>query len=430
MNILFLMADEFRFNAGGFIGNAVARTPNLDRLAASSVIFDNAYTPSPVCVPARQCLATGQYPLHIGCEGFYSDLAPDSPTFARWFREHGYYTVACGKLHHRGPDQMQGWMHRIGSETCVRWPEAFPERPQIGRRKWQSPDDILNAGVGLSPLAIHDDYTVQGACDFLRMQFGGLSAVPPEIPVLLMVSLQQPHFPLLTEPDLLEYYLDRVPVFSSGEPVGHAVLDAGRVGAEQGVSESDLRRATATYYGMIEQTDRRIGLVLDALKKSGQDLNEWAVVFTSDHGDMLGEHGVWEKRRFFEGSARVPLFISQPGLAPARRSDPVNLVDLFPTLCHLAGLAIPEGLDGGNLFDPSREPITFSQYLKDEFMVRQGHWKYLHYAQADDVLFDLQSDPGETINHIHDPATAPIVAKMQAALRELRSAPCEKPSLG
>lgn len=430
MNILFLMADEFRFDAAGFMGNAVARTPHLDQLAASAVIFDNAYTPSPVCVPARQCLATGKYPLHIGCEGFYSDLPPNSPTFARWFSDHGYYTVACGKLHHRGPDQMQGWMHRIGSETAVRWPEAFSDRPQIGRRKWQSPDDIKNAGAGLSPLAIHDDYTVQGARDFLRMQFGGLSAVPADVPVLLMVSLQQPHFPLLTEPELLDYYHDRVPVFSAGEPVGHRVLDAGRVGGEQGITEADVRRATAAYYGMVEQTDRRIGAVLEALQQSGQDLAEWAVVFTSDHGDMLGEHGVWEKRRFFEGSARVPLFISQPGLTPSRSHEPANLVDLFPTLCHMADLPIPAGLDGGNLFDSSREQLTFSQYQQDEFMVRQGHWKYLHYAQADDVLFDLVSDPGETHNLINDPACAAVVAELKAALLTLRSTSCEKPSLG
>ncbi|HRJ74163.1 MAG TPA: sulfatase-like hydrolase/transferase, partial [Terrimicrobiaceae bacterium] len=298
MNVLFLMADEFRFDAAGFMGNAAARTPNLDRLSTGAHVSENAYTPSPVSIPARQCLATGRYPLHIGCERFGDDIAPGSPTFARWFTEHGYYTVACGKLHHRGPDQMQGWMHRIGSETAVRWPEAFSGRAQIGRRKWRGAEDLRNAGAGLSPLALHDEYSVQGACDFVQMHFGGMTAVPPETPLLLMLSLQQPHFPLLTEPGRLADFQDRVPVWWNQPAAGHPALDRGRLAEEQGITEAEARKATAAYYGMVEQTDLRIGRLLGALEQAGQNLDEWIVVFTSDHGDMLGEHGVWEKRSF------------------------------------------------------------------------------------------------------------------------------------
>jgi len=424
MNILFLMADEFRFDAAGFGGNTVARTPHLDRLASRAVVFDNAYTPSPVCVPGRQCLAMGRYARHIGCETFGEDIAPGSPTFARWFAEHGYYTVCCGKLHHRGPDQMQGWLHRIGSETAVRWPERFHERSQVGRRKWRGAADVRDAGAGESPLGIHDDYTARGACDFIRMHFGGMTATSPEVPLLLMVSLQQPHFPLLGEKDLVDHYLPRVPVYWNQPRAGHPALDKGRIDESDGVTEDDIRRATAAYYAMVEQTDRRIGEVLGTLERMGQDLSAWTVVFTADHGEMLGEHGVWEKRKFYEGSARVPLFIGAPDLEPRRSASLANLVDLFPTLAQLAGLPAPENGDGSDLFGTARPEQTFSQYERDQFMLRRGSWKYLRFAEMPEVLFDLATDPGERRNRIGDPAAAEVAAGMRTALDEFLAGAC------
>jgi choline-sulfatase len=420
MNILFLMADEFRFDAAGFAGNTTARTPNLDGLARGARVFENAHTPAPVCVPARQCLATGKYPRQIGCEHFGDDIAPGSMTFARWFSEHGYYTVVCGKLHHRGPDQMQGWMHRIGSETAVRWPEKYRDRSQIGRRRWAGAADLKNAGAGISPLGLHDDYSVRGACDFLKMQ--DMYAVPRDIPLLLMVSLQQPHFPLLTEPELLEYYQERVPVFWNEPAAGHPALDKGRLDETSGVTKADARRATAAYYGMVEQTDRRIGTVLKALEDAGHDLNEWAIVFTSDHGEMLGQHGLWEKRKFYDASVKVPLFVRAPGVAPGRSRQVCNLVDIFPTLAGLAGLPAPDGLAGEDLFASRRDNATFSQYDGDHFLLREGDLKYLRFPGAQEVLFDLATDPGETVNRIADPAYSTAVEALRFRLDDLLAA--------
>jgi len=419
-NILFLMADEFRHDIAGFAGNPVARTPYLDRLAENAMRFDRAYTPSPVCVPARQCMATGRYPERAGCTQFLSDIPPGSPTFARWFSDHGYYTVACGKLHHRGPDQMQGWLHRIGSETAVRWPEAYSERNQIGRRKWQGADDLRKAGPGISPLGIHDDYTVQGACDFIRIHFGGMYDLPPETPLLMMVSLQQPHFPLLADRDLYDYYHDRVPVFTDQlRPDLHA-LNVGRIGEDDGIGKEDIRRATAAYYAMVEKTDQRLGRVVRALEEAGQDLDEWIVVFASDHGDMLGQHGLWEKRKFYDGSARIPLFVRAPGLEPGVNSAPANLVDLFPTLCGLAGLPRSGGVDGHDLLaDPPT--VTFSQYQADKFMACDGRWKYMAFPEGEEALFDLESDPAESINLRHSVEHATRLDEMRRKLKEFRA---------
>jgi len=393
VNILLLMADEFRRDAAGFSGNAAARTPCLDRLAKDAAIFPQTYTPSPVCVPARQCLATGMYPLHNGCETFHSDLAPEAPTFARWFADHGYYTVACGKLHHRGPDQMQGWLHRIGSETALAWPEKFRSRSQIGRRSWKGEADITGAGPGLSPLALHDDLTTQGACDFLRMHFGGHYAIPPETPLLLMVSLQQPHFPLLCDADLFADHLPSATLPRVTSNLGHPALDR----SAQTPPDDAVLRARAAYAALVEATDRRFARVLTALEESGQNPDDWLIVFTSDHGDMLGDHGCWEKRSFYEQSAGVPLFVRGPGFSPGENPRISNLVDLFPTLCRAAGLPVPPSLDGSDLHSPNDE--TFSQLGTAHFLLRSGPWKLLSFSgEAPDVLFHLPTDPDETRN--------------------------------
>lgn len=420
-NILVLMADEFRFDAAGFMGNRVACTPRLDALVPGSAVFENAYTPSPVCVPARPSLATGKYPLRTGCQHFGEDLAPSAPTFARWFADHGYYTVACGKLHHRGADQMQGWLHRFGSECAVNWPPAFSGRSQIGRCKWRGAREVLEAGPGISPLALHDEYAVQGAENFLRMHFSGMYAVPPQTPLLLLVSLQQPHFPFLTEGNLIEEYLSRVPVHWEEPAAGHPVLDAGRLGPAEGVSAGDVRRATAAYYAMVEKTDQRFGRVLDALAACGQNLDEWGVLFLSDHGEMLGQHGLWAKRKFYEASVRVPFLIRWPGVSPGQLRHNVSLVDVFPTLCELTGLPVPAGLDGRNALVPSEPDEVYSQMGEKHFMLKRGSRKYLDFGgEAPEVLFDLASDPDERTNLAGRTELAGEIASFRQALADFR----------
>ncbi len=409
------MADEFRHDAAGFAGRHFAETPCLDSLAAGAATFTNAYSPSPLCVPARQCLATGLYPSHAGCLHFGDDLEPGAATFARHFSEQGYYTVCCGKLHHRGPDQMQGWLQRIGAEQAVRWPAAYADRVQIGRKKWRGAQEILEAGAGISPLGLADDLAITGACDFLRMHFGCHNDLPPDVPVFLMVSLQQPHFPLLAPEELLDKYLPKVTVFEDVGPSGHSTLDEGRLGATDGLTKSDFRRATAAYAAMVEQTDTRFAQVLSTLREVGQNPDEWLIVFCADHGDMLGEHGLWGKRKFYEGSVRVPLFLRGPGVVSGTTSRNVNLVDLFPTLCGLTGLPVPKGLDGRNLFDAQSEDLTFSQLGPDQWMIKCGPWKLMIFPNGDDVLFQLEDDPEERVNRIADPACQSLVQELRAA---------------
>jgi choline-sulfatase len=437
-NILLLMADELRFDLPGFMGNPVARTPALDRLAKDAVVFDNAYTPSPVCVPARQCIATGKYPLHTGCESFGEDLQPGARTFARVFSEAGYLTVACGKLHHRGPDQMQGWLQRIGAECAVQWPNTYGAegREQIGRLKWRGAHELEIAGPGTSPLSLHDRHTVDGAIDFLRMHYEGMYRRTPEIPpLLLMVSLQQPHFPLLADPELFAHYLPRVKPRLHEEASRHPVLGRNALPCGEAVTPDQVRRATAAYYALAEKADHEFGRVITALEGHGENLDDWLIVALSDHGDMLGEHASWEKRKFYEGSVRVPLFVRHPASWPAaRRRENVSTIDLFPTLCAAAGLESPADLDARSLvplLEGHREGWdneVFSQLDRDEFMLKRGNLKYLTFGdKGPDVLFDLASDPGETTNRLGDEvyfrAAMAMRDRLQTFIASRREAP-------
>jgi len=249
----------------------------------------------------------------------------------------------------------------------------------------------------------------------------------PEIPpVLLMVSLQQPHFPLLGEPDLVAYYHDRVKPRLREEAPWHPVLGRGALPAGERVTPEQIRNATAAYYALVEKADREFGRVIEAIESHGQQLDDWLVVLLADHGDMLGEHALWEKRNFYEGSVRVPMFVRSPRKwQSARRRENVSTIDLFPTLCEAAGLSAPGDIDGRSLVPLLQDRPTgwvnetFSQYETEEFMLKRGNLKYLTFgAKGADVLFDLASDPGESTNRIGDVSYAVQAVEMRDRLQQ------------
>lgn len=441
-NILFLMTDEHRPDLAGFAGNPVIRTPNLDRLAKDSVIFDNAYTPSPVCIPARQCMMSGQLPRTCGCEVFGDDLPPFYRTFARTFSENAYNTVCCGKLHHNGPDQMQGWQHRIGNET--RLTERFIENQDKEKlnqfkvsqadHRWTNAKEVLRAGVGHSRNMVNDEYTLRGALDIIEEIFESPYYDKQQInqPLLLKASFVLPHYPYYCDETLFKYYLNRVPVFGEEQKLsGHPYLDTKHLEIGQDVKLRDIQRTTAAYYAMIETVDHYIGQILDKLDEAGQNLDDWIIVFTSDHGEMLGEHGIWAKHKFYESSVRVPLFIRWPArFKPRHVKENVNLCDLYATLCELCHLDVPDNLDSRSLTGLmegrsegwSNESI--SQYLGQYLMIKQDHLKYHYYGEdMPEVLWDLLKDPDESVNLISDPAYSEVVEQMHKRRAQLGFGP-------
>jgi len=444
-NILFLMSDEHRFDVAGFAGNGIVRTPNLDRLARTGTVFTNAYSPSPVCVPARQCMLAGQLPKTCGCEGAYP-LAPGHMTFPRLFSQYAYQTVACGKLHARGSDTMMGFTRRIGCEAVVDSPYIGGIRPEEFAKyqrpfmdyKWDDAKEIKRAGIGCAPNVTEDRYTVDGAVKFINDYFINpyYDREQGNQPLLLKVSLVQPHYPYSASEEKFSYYLNRIKMYDNRQLADHPFLKRRAVTEGVDASEREIRRCIAAYYAMVETADEHFGEVLRALENAGQDLDEWIIVYTSDHGEMLGEHGVWEKQKFYEGSVKVPLFIRYPaafaGGGTVDRN--VNLCDLFATLCELCGIEAPQGLDSRSLAplmrgdtggwvnetvshfsDGGHDAVWDNNYVCN-FMIKRDDLKYQYYQNMPEVLFDLKRDPGETVNVAGDPAYAGTMEAFRARL--------------
>ena len=448
-NILFLMSDEHRPDVTGYEGDQVVRTPTLDHLAETGVVFRNAYAPSPICIPGRQAMMSGQLPLTCNCLRFGQDLAPGHMTFARRFAQYAYHTVAAGKLHHLGTDQMQGWTQRIGSGVTMggwyvedRDEAAFKAyfRPPT-QYKWSDTKEVLRAGVGHGPAITQDAYTLVGALDYIENHFVNpyYDRIKPPQPLLLKVSFNQPHYPYFTDEEKFTYYLNRVEPFLDQPVSDHPFLSQRQVRPGIDASERELRRATAAYYGMVETIDSYYGQVLDYLTHVGEALDDWIILYTSDHGEMLGQHGIWEKQKFYEASARVPLIIRWPKGFDGGRviNENVNLCDLFATLCDLAGIPAPEGLDSrslvpllkGNGADWDNETVSqFTHGGGTNVMIKRHHLKYQFYPDMPEVLFDLAANPEETLNYIDDPAYADAVADFRRRLGELGAGPDADPN--
>jgi choline-sulfatase len=416
-NILFLMTDQQRADFAGFAGHPVVRTPTLDRLAREGAVFRSAYAASPVCVPGRQCMMAGQLPRTCGAEVYGDDLPPGHMTFARRFAQYGYTTACAGKLHHLGTDQMQGWTRRLGWWDMHVDPryidgavsEEFARYPQ--EKMWSHVKEIRMAGPGISPYRKNDDYTVEGCLLFIEEYFGSpvYDRQQTDTPLLLKLSLQQPHYPYVADPDKFNYYLNRVEPFTAKPVLDHYGFGADWAKALPGtdVTPREVQKALAAYCAMIETCDDAFRRVFDALAHLGQDLDDWIVVFTSDHGDMMGENNLWWKLKFYEGSVRVPLVVRAPKFFAGGREIRSNVshCDLFATLCSMAGIPVPPGLDSRDLSSLLRGDETdwddeaVSQIGRNRLMIKRGSVKYMFFGESgDEVLFDLACDPDETEN--------------------------------
>jgi choline-sulfatase len=461
-NILFLMSDEHRPDVLGYAGNEVVRTPVLDAIAADAVVFNNAYTPSPICIPARQCLACGQLPRTCKAERYGDDIPPFSMTWAKRLSQFGYATVCAGKLHHDGPDQMQGWTTRIGSDMNVepkyiagrdvdsfksfRHPSSYRSRDEAG--------EVVRAGVGHGRYTHdRDAHALAGVKPFIQHHYNDVYADKPSghQPLLLKVSFNRPHLPYLTTEEKINYYLNRVPIYVEGPDFEHHALNRGKaVVGEDGINERDIRKATAAYYGMVEEIDEDYGTVMHELAHVGQNLDDWWIIFTADHGSMLGQHGTWSKGKFYEGSVRVPLMIRPPltvreqwGMTPGQTrfvDQNVNTCDLFTTICEMANVPLPEkettvlgaGLDSRSLMPlmqcdgpvPQWDDETISQFAGKELMIKRGSLKYQFYENAQsplmrEVLFDLEADLSERMNLIGESRYATELDGFRARCVEL-----------
>ena len=434
-NVLVLLSDQHSPHVLGCAGDPVVATPHLDRLAAGGVRFGSAYCQAPLCVPSRMSFLTGQQPSALGVWTNACFLASDVPTFAHALGAAGYETVLCGRMHFRGPDQRHGFLRRtvgdvIGSHAGGPGPD-FGSVPVSAAG--QGRGSVEYAGPGRISYQAYDDDVVAATIAELRAR----ARRPDAPPFCLVAGFVLPHCPYICPPDLYAHYLDRVDVPALPPGYLDRLHPAMRLWRERrGVDElsaAQVRHARAAYYGLVTRLDRNVGRILDALGAAGLAGNT-VVVYTSDHGEMAGEHGLWWKSNLYEGAAGVPLIVSWPGRFAAGRAVAAvtSLVDVAPTLTELTGAPPLPAATGRSLVPwltagaggpPDWPEEAFAEVVPGlgsplARMVRRGRWKLiLHEGYAAPQLFDLRRDPDELIDRGSDPACAAVREELLALAR-------------
>src|SRR5579859_6085152 len=352
-NIVLIMADQL---AAGWLpayGHRVVRAPNLDRLAADGVTFDAAYCPSPLCAPSRSAMLTGRRSSRIGVFDNAAELPASVPTLAHHLRAAGYQTCLAGKMHFVGPDQLHGFERRLTTDVYPAALDWTPDwtRPVSEKLPWyHTMESVLTPARCTA--SMQTDYDDEVAFHSVR-HIHDLARGGDQRPFLLTVSFTNPHDPWEIPPRYWDLYdeseIDRPRVAEiATDP--HSRRLRQMCGADElELSEEQLRRARHGYYAAISYLDERIGMVLGALRATGLD-ESTTIAFTADHGEMLGERGLFYKMSFFEASARVPLIVRAPGVTPGSAvSRPVSLLDLAPTLIELGADLDDADCDGHSL---------------------------------------------------------------------------------
>lgn len=432
-NILFLQVDQLTASALRAYGDRICHSPALDSLAENGVVFENAYCNFPLCAPSRFSMATGQLCSAVGAYDNAAEFSAEIPTYAHYLRVAGYQTALSGKMHFIGPDQFHGFEKRL---TADLYPADFAWVPNWANEgKRDTNDDRAVRIAGICERSVQIDYdeevtfrAVQHIYDMARSS--------DERPFFLQVSYTHPHEPYLCRKEFWDLYegkeipMPRVSALSEQAHDPHSVRllkDFGMLGIR--FKDEDVSRAIRAYYGSISYLDSLISRVLDALSATGAAENT-VVVFTSDHGEMLGERGMWFKKHFFEKALRVPLIVKAPWITAQRVSELTSLVDLLPTFGSLAGSPAPveplEGIDLMDLLDkgnpPPQRPV-YAEYLAEAtpapiFMIRRQNHKFISSSHDGIMLFDLAADPDELTNLATSEVHQPLV---EAFCEEVRT---------
>lgn len=427
-NLLVIMDDEHNKKVLGYGGHPVVKTPNLDRFAADGTVFENAYSSSPICVPARAAFATGRYVHENRC--WDNAIAYDGRirSWAHVLRGAGHVVTSIGKLHYTGDDVDGGFTEQIlpmHIEAGVGDLYGLLRDPLPVRH--QSADLARSIGPGESSYTRYDRDITQKTVEWLR----GPGRARHDKPWVLYTSFIAPHSPLIAPPEFYGMYpakeielpTKRVPY----HPWIKAWNDCYRFDSH---FESDEQRriAIASYYALCSFLDSNVGKILSALEETGLAHNT-RVVFLSDHGDNLGSRALWGKSTMYEESAGVPMAMRGPGIEAGRRvHTPVSHVDFFPSILQAVGETdlLPPGLPGASFLDIADAPYdaqrtVFSEYhaaggVSAAYMLRQGKYKYIHYTGFAPELFDLEADPEEVRDLAGDPAMASVLDGFLATL--------------
>ncbi len=426
-NILVVMSDQHNKHVTGCYGDPVISTPNLDRLASRGVLFENTYCPFPLCVPARMAFMTGKTPSSIQMYDNSSILHSDEPTFAHALGQNGYETVLCGRMHFNGPDQRHGFQKRIFPEVSGYARGMLEGTSGFGRAS------LEKSGPGRNHYLLYDQECVTEATRWLRERIKTES----NNPFCMVVGLVGPHCPFVCPQDLFDKYFETIDIPDCSEEHFRRMSAYNQRFRQRSnihdATAHETRRTRAAYYGMVEFDDSLVGLLMSTLEET-KLIENTLIVYVSDHGEMAGEHGLWWKMSFYEGSVGVPMIVSLPGriCEGVREATPVSLVDLAPTLGEIGGAPDLPGIHGRSLAsylsrqESNPDRAVFSELFIDSTigkdqqgpsggpgrMLRKGNWKCMYYYGEEPELYDLDVDPGERVDRSRDPECKPILDGM------------------
>ena len=433
-NILLLMADQLAASFLPSYGHPVVQAPALQRLAERGMQFEAMYSNSPLCAPARFAMMSGQMNSRIGAYDNASEFAAAIPTFAHHLRNAGYQTCLAGKMHFVGPDQLHGFEERLTTDI---YPADFGWTPNWddaeGRFDWwfHNMDSVINAGIAEATNQL--DYDDEVGFRTVR-KIRDLARTSDDRPWMLTASFTHPHDPYAMRRKYWDRYdhdeidLPRVGPLRADQldPHSRRLRNVSAMDRDE-ITESHVRNARHAYYSSIAYVDDWVGEIMATLEMCHM-VDDAIVMFTADHGDMLGERGLWYKMNFFEGASRIPLIVAGPGVANGCSTDNVSLLDLMPTMLELAGATMPEVADGTSiapLLGGDRDPdrAVYGEYLGEGaiapiLMIRRGTTKFV-YCEADPPqLFDLATDPDELVNLCCNEQHSPTVAAFEAEVHD------------
>lgn len=431
-NIIVLLSDEHAADVVGAVGHPVVQTPNLDRLAGAATTYESAYCTSPMCVPSRLSMLSGRYAHQIGA--WDNGVIPE-PGFRSWghhLREAGYESVLAGRTHFNGPDRLLGFDRRLSDDLDFWITDDGKPPGRVPEWRRGSNSHVSVAGAGTHVHTEHDASVTAQVVEFLNERAHRRDATP----FILYVGYMHPHFPLIADPKYLDLYdpaamplpstrhessADQHPVIAQLRRAFHN---------DETLTDEQQRLAVASYFALVSHLDHHIGRVLDAVHETSLCDNT-VIIYTSDHGEMAGHHGIWQKQCFYEPSIRVPLMVSTPEHvreeAPTERiGTDVSQIDVLPTIRALAGLDPDPALPGVSLLSgrTGDERVVFAEYhaqgmVDGGFMLKRGRYKYCAYVGHPPQLFDVHDDPMELHDLADEPAYSGLRASLEAQLRAI-----------
>ena len=439
-NVLIIMSDEHTRSVMGAYGNSQAKTPNLDRLANNGMRFNNAYTPSPICIPARASFATGTPVFEHRCWSSAEPYFGQQESWMHRLREQGNEVVSIGKLHYRSAEDDTGFSESLQpmylANNGIGWPQGLQRKPMIDFP--QAAELVAELGPGESSYTQYDRDVTRAAVNwFDKKSLDKKPSGKSEKPWVLFVSFVSPHYPLTAPEKFYNLYRDvEFPKAFDTNPdhqLKHPVIDQMRkFWAYNDYFDARTQvEGLRNYYGLCSFLDDNVGQVLKALENSGENENT-QIIYTSDHGDMIGNHGIWCKSYMYEDSVGIPMTLSGPGIRAGSNETPVSLVDMAATIESLAGTKkhdAEQPWQGRPIQDfidhPELERPVLSEYHDGGsptgfYMLRKGRWKLLYFAENNPtLLFDMQKDPQELNNLAEEPEYQTVREEITNSLFEI-----------